>query len=132
MAITKTVRTKFNKLNGVLLSELTKDATKFPGGPIKSLPLEYSFSKLEETDEVPAKEIPDEKGIRSYANGRRNMKARSKAQNAAAKAAGIDAPTVANSPQKAEAVMVDALLKQKPGMTREAATQRIRAMLGAE
>lgn len=54
----------------------------------------YSYDELAKGDTIPAKEVPDEEDIRTLVNSKRNASARSKAQNEALRAAGIEAPTL--------------------------------------
>ncbi len=129
-----TVETTFDKLNGVPLAELTaptvlnEDGTQKYPKVVSELPLVYSYDKLETGDVVPDKEKPDEKGIISFANGRRNSAARAKAQAAAAKAAGIDAPTIATSPAKRLSDMVKIIMAT--GVSEDVAEQRAKMALG--
>lgn len=71
----------------------------------------YSYVELEKGDEIPADEQPDSDAIRSFVNQRRNAAARSKAQNDALQAAGIEKPTLENR-DVAIATMVKAMVAQ--------------------
>ena len=53
------------------------------GKAIDPLPFVYTFEELQKGEEVPAREIPDADGIRSFANTRRAANARATAQNEA-------------------------------------------------
>lgn len=90
---------------------------------------DYEYDELGEKDEIPAKEMPDEKDLRSFVNQKRNAAARSKAQNTALDAAGIKKPTAedADFRLKTTADMIQAADKS---LSREVAEQRARTVLG--
>lgn len=86
----------------------------------------YSYEELVKGDTIPADETPDESDLRAFVNQKRNAAARSKAQNEALSAAGIQKPTLedadvrlktmvkvliaaGNSPEQAETIAKGAL-----------------------
>jgi len=59
------------------------------------IPFSGSFEALENIDEVKtANEVPDDKEVVAWANGKRKASERQKAMNAALEAAGISKPTL--------------------------------------
>jgi hypothetical protein len=88
---------------------------------------DYSYEELQKGDEIPAKEMPDADDLRSFVNQKRNAAARSKAQNEALTAAGIQKPTL-EDPDTRLRTMVKVLVAA--GNTPEQAEQIARGALG--
>lgn len=64
------------------------------GKAIDPIHFSYTYEKLEKGDTIPAKEMPDEDGLRAYVNQTRNAAARSAAQAKALADADIKKPTL--------------------------------------
>jgi hypothetical protein len=88
---------------------------------------DYSYEELVKGDEIPAREMPDADDLRSFVNQKRNAAARSKAQNEALTAAGIQKPTL-EDPDTRLRTMVKVLVAA--GNTPEQAEQIARGALG--
>lgn len=87
----------------------------------------YSYVEYEKGDTIPASELPDEDGIRSFVNGRLNAAARSKEQASALEAAGVKKPTL-EDPNVQLATMIKVLMAA--GRDEATATQIARTALG--
>ncbi len=89
----------------------------------------YTYEELEKLDSIPANEMPDADDLRSFVNQKRNAAARSKAQNEALTAAGIQKPTL-EDPTTRLATMVKVLIAA--GNTQEQAEQIAKSVLNVE
>jgi hypothetical protein len=87
----------------------------------------YEYEELQKGDTIPADEMPDSDDLRSFVNQKRNAAARSKAQNAALDAKGIQKPTL-DDPDVRLKAMINILVKN--GVAADAAEQQARAVLG--
>jgi hypothetical protein len=112
------------------MKEVTKRATvetaygETLANPVK---FSYTFNELERGDEIPTDKMPDADAIRSFVNQRENAAARSKAQNEALSAAGIQKPTL-EDPAVQLATIVKAL--KASGKSQEQAEQMAKSLLG--
>lgn len=93
----------------------------------KPIEFDYTFEELQEGDPIPEKEMPDEDGLRSFVNQRRNAAARASAQNEALSKAGIQKPTL-EDPEVRFKTMVKVLLAS--GQTKEQAEAIAKSSLG--
>lgn len=87
----------------------------------------YEYEKLEASDTIPADEVPSEKDIRQFVNGRRNASARAAATSVEFSKRGIKAPTL-EDPAVQLRTMIKVLVAA--GKTAEQAEQIARATLG--
>lgn len=105
-------------------AEVSKAYGEELSSPIK---FDYSYEELEKGDTIPPKEMPDDEGLISYVNQKRNAAARSAAQTKALKAAGIEAPTLEDAAFRFKQ-MVNILVAA--GNTQEQAEQMAHTALG--
>lgn len=108
------------------IEKTAKVETYFGNPVVPPVKFDYAYFELEDTDEIPADEMPKHEDLISFVNQKRNAAARSTAQNKALTAEGIGKPTAAD-PAFRLATMIKMLVAN--GEDEATATQQAKALL---